>query len=96
MESDKQKLLQFLTGYWISQAIQVAAKLGIADLVKEGRSRPRTWRRRPDARAVAVSAAAGAGERRYLRERTMRPLRADRHGPLPLGRANVAACRRAS
>src|SRR5579863_8789190 len=31
-----QTLLQLLTGYWISQAIYVAAKLGIADLVKDG------------------------------------------------------------
>ena len=29
-------LLQMITGYWISQAIYVAAKLGIADLLKEG------------------------------------------------------------
>ncbi len=29
-----QLLLQMLTGYWVSQAIYVAAKLGIADLVK--------------------------------------------------------------
>jgi ubiquinone/menaquinone biosynthesis C-methylase UbiE len=36
MDSDKQKLLQFLTAYWVSQAIMVAAKLGIADLVKDG------------------------------------------------------------
>jgi ubiquinone/menaquinone biosynthesis C-methylase UbiE len=35
MESDKQKLLQFLTGYWVSQAVMAAAKLGIADLVKD-------------------------------------------------------------
>src|SRR4030088_3229303 len=31
-----QLLLQMLTGYWMSQAIYVAAKLGIADLVKGG------------------------------------------------------------
>jgi ubiquinone/menaquinone biosynthesis C-methylase UbiE len=35
MESTKQKLLQMITGYWVSQAIFVAAKLGIADLVKD-------------------------------------------------------------
>ena len=29
-------LLQMITGYWISQAIYVAAKLGIADLLKDG------------------------------------------------------------
>ena len=32
-------LLQMMTGYWISKAIYVAAKLGVADLVAEG---PRT------------------------------------------------------
>lgn len=31
-----QTLLQMLTGFWMSQAIYVAAKLGIADLVKDG------------------------------------------------------------
>ena len=29
-------LLQMMTGYWISQAIYVAAKLGIADLLIDG------------------------------------------------------------
>src|SRR5207245_5448193 len=29
-------LLQMATGYWVSQAIYVAAKLGIADLLKDG------------------------------------------------------------
>jgi len=29
-------LLQMVTGYWVSQAIYVAAKLGIADLLKDG------------------------------------------------------------
>jgi hypothetical protein len=29
-------LFQMTTGYWISQAIYVAAKLGIADLLKDG------------------------------------------------------------
>lgn len=39
MDSPKQKLLQMITGYWLSQSIHVAAKLGIADLVKD---QPRT------------------------------------------------------
>jgi len=30
-----QAILQMLTGYWVSQAIYVAAKLGIADLIKD-------------------------------------------------------------
>jgi hypothetical protein len=29
-------LLQMVTGYWVSQAISVAAKLGLADLLKDG------------------------------------------------------------
>src|SRR5262245_51710972 len=29
-------LLQLVTGYWVSQSIYVAAKLGIADLLKDG------------------------------------------------------------
>ncbi len=32
----KVALLQMITGFWISQAIYVAAKLGIADLMKDG------------------------------------------------------------
>ncbi len=35
MDSPKQKLLRMLHGYWAAQAIHVAAKLGIADLVKD-------------------------------------------------------------
>src|SRR4030095_3664859 len=34
--SSPEALLQMTTGHWISQAIYAAAKLGIADLVKEG------------------------------------------------------------
>ena len=29
-------LLQMMTGYWVSQALYVAAKLGVADLLAEG------------------------------------------------------------
>jgi hypothetical protein len=29
-------LLQMMTGYWVSQALYVAAKLGVADLIDEG------------------------------------------------------------
>ena len=35
----QQQLAQLLTGYWVSQALYVAAKLGLADLLKDG---PRT------------------------------------------------------
>jgi hypothetical protein len=42
-------LFQMTTGYWISQAIYVAAKLGIADLLKDG---PQS--------SVALAAATGA------------------------------------
>lgn len=37
--SPHQQIDQMLTGYWLSQAIYVAAKLGLADLLKDG---PRT------------------------------------------------------
>ena len=30
------KLFQMMTGYWVTQALYVAAKLGIADLLREG------------------------------------------------------------
>lgn len=45
----RQVILQMLTGFWVSQAIYVAAKLGIADLVKDG---PKT--------AVELAQACGA------------------------------------
>lgn len=32
----QQQLAQMLTGYWVSQALYVAAKLGLADLLKDG------------------------------------------------------------
>ena len=34
--SPAQTLLQLTSGYWVSQAIYVVAKLGIVDLLKEG------------------------------------------------------------
>lgn len=34
--SPQQRLTQLITSYWVSQAIYVAAKLGLADLVKDG------------------------------------------------------------
>ena len=34
--SSPETLIQMITGFWISQAIYAAAKLGIADLVQEG------------------------------------------------------------
>jgi O-methyltransferase domain/Dimerisation domain len=34
--SPQQQISQMLTGYWISQALYVAAKLGLADLLKDG------------------------------------------------------------
>ncbi len=37
--SPQQQIAQMLTGYWVSQALYVAAKLGLADLLKDG---PRT------------------------------------------------------
>jgi hypothetical protein len=35
----QQQMAQLITGYWVSQAVYVAAKLGLADLVRDG---PRT------------------------------------------------------
>ncbi len=32
----RQRFMQMITGYWISQSIHVAAKLKLADLVKDG------------------------------------------------------------
>ncbi len=37
--SPQEQISRMLTGYWISQALYVAAKLGLADLLKDG---PRT------------------------------------------------------
>jgi hypothetical protein len=37
--SPQQQIAQMLTGYWLAQAVYVAAKLGLADLLKDG---PRT------------------------------------------------------
>ena len=31
-----EQMLRMVSGYWVSQAVYVAAKLGIADLVKDG------------------------------------------------------------
>lgn len=39
VELPREQLAQMLVGYWVSQALYVAAKLGLADLVKSG---PRT------------------------------------------------------
>jgi hypothetical protein len=36
VSSPPQQLLQMITGYWVSQALYVAAKLGIADLLADG------------------------------------------------------------
>jgi O-methyltransferase/methyltransferase family protein len=49
-------LFQMVTGYWLSQAIYVAAKLGLADLLKDG----------PKSCAV-LAAATGADEQSLLR-----------------------------
>jgi predicted transcriptional regulator len=37
--SPQEQISRMLTGYWITQALYVAAKLGLADLLKDG---PRT------------------------------------------------------
>ena len=51
-------LLQMMTGYWVSQAIYVAAKLGLADLMADGPVGCEGWPRRPTAmprRSIACS-----------------------------------------
>jgi hypothetical protein len=52
-------LLQMMTGYWVSQALYVAAKLGIADLLADGRSTARTWQRPPTPMPHRSSACCG-------------------------------------
>jgi O-methyltransferase/methyltransferase family protein len=49
-------LFQMVTGYWLSQAIYVAAKLGLADLLKDG---PKS--------CATLAAATGADEQSLLR-----------------------------
>lgn len=34
--SPQEQLSRMLTGYWLTQALSVAAKLGVADLLKDG------------------------------------------------------------
>lgn len=34
--SPQEQINRMLTGYWVSQALYVAAKLGLADLLKNG------------------------------------------------------------
>jgi len=36
VSSAPQQLFQMMTGYWVTQALYVAAKLGIADLLADG------------------------------------------------------------
>ena len=38
-------LQQLIQGFQVTQCIYVAAKLGIADLLKDGRAAARNWRR---------------------------------------------------
>ena len=60
----RQKLLAMTHGYWPAQAIHVAAKLKLADLVKDGpEDRRRACDRDQDASAIAVSVAAGPRQR---------------------------------
>ena len=76
----QQQLGQMVTGYWLSRALYVAAKLGVADLLRDG---PRTADElppRPAAPAGALSAAACPGERGRLRRGPM-ALRPDPRWP---------------
>ena len=88
-----EELLGMITGYWASQAVFAATKLGIADLLGRARGPVRIWhgsRCRPRA---AVPAPARIGERRRV-PRTTPPgvVRPDPHGrTAPLRRGRVAA-----
>ena len=67
-ESPHDQLAHLMSGYWYTQTIYVAAKLRLADLLKD---EPKTaeelapghWNERP----LPLPAAAGPGERGHLR-----------------------------
>jgi hypothetical protein len=61
-------LLGMMTGYWVSQALYVAAKLGVADLLADGP--------RPVDHLAAAMQADAASLRRVLRALASSPRRA--------------------
>ena len=70
-------LYQMATGHYVSQAIYVAAKLGIADFLADGPHRSHRARHGDrHARAVAAARAAPARQRRRFRRGRRRQLRA--------------------
>lgn len=85
-------MLQMITGFWVSRAIYIAAKLGLADLVKDG---PKTVDELAQVtgthapslyrvlRALAgVGVFAGAGEGRFAQTSLSETLRGDTPGSL--------------
>ena len=53
------ELVPLVTGYRVSQAIHVAAALGIADLIKDEQPRPPTSQSRPTPTRSSISRAPG-------------------------------------
>ena len=74
-------LLQMMTGYWVSQALYVAAKLGVADLLVDGPRSVDDLATATQAHALLASPrAAGAGQRRHLHREQPAGLRPHPHG----------------
>jgi hypothetical protein len=74
-------MLNMMTSYWISQAIYVAAKLGIADLVQNGSVRHETLAAASESDPPSlVSVAACARERGHLRRNVARLFRTHADG----------------
>ena len=81
-----QQLIQMITGYWISRAIYVAAKLRIADHLKDG---PRSAEELAAAGGVAPRPVA----RPHRRGRPWEPTAAGKHQmPCRTVRPQLAAC----
>jgi hypothetical protein len=65
--SDPDAMLRMIAGFWLTQAIYVAAKLGIADLLGEGaQADSRACERDADPRVFALSRAPNARLGRHL------------------------------
>jgi len=62
-------LIQMITARWVSQAIAVAARLGIADLLGDGRNPARSWlQRRARTRGRFTGCCARCRASEYLRK----------------------------
>ena len=57
------RMLEMISGFWVSRTIYIAAKLGLADLLKDGPKTAEELRRGyRDARAFALQSAARVSE----------------------------------